>query len=99
MPIEALYGPLTSKIPVVVAETTLQIDVNSTITLPERALEIKGCKKRVKVTQCMLLQAPGQTSGPITLCVKGFIRNNIDYSNRLWSNTEGVCGDIRHCTR
>lgn len=45
-----------AKIPVVLAEIEVQIDVHSTITLPEEALEIKQIYKRLKLTQCRLLQ-------------------------------------------
>lgn len=46
-----------AKIPVVLAEIDVQIDVLSTITLPEEALEIKQITKKLKLTQCRLLQA------------------------------------------
>lgn len=98
VPIMGLATGATVKIPVVLAELTVQVNVNSTITLPEPALEIKNIKKRVKITQCLLLQDPMQPAGPAVLSLKGFVRKNIDYSTRLCSNTEGVCGDIRHCT-
>ncbi|GAB6181504.1 hypothetical protein JCM14036_28230 [Desulfotomaculum defluvii] len=95
--------PVTVKIPVVLSEITVQVNLDSIITLPEPALEIKNIKKRVKVTQCLLLQEP--TNGDVvsngmtgTLFLKGFVRKNIDYATRACSNTEGVCGDIRHCT-
>lgn len=98
VPIMGLTTGATVKIPVVLAELTVQVNVNSIITLPEPALEIKDIKKRVKVTQCLLLQDPMFPAGPTTLSLKGFVRKNIDYSTRLCSNAEGVCGDIRHCT-
>ncbi|MDF2547465.1 MAG: hypothetical protein K0R93_2363 [Anaerosolibacter sp.] len=89
-------SPLTtgavSNIPVVLAELTIQINVDSLINLPEPALEIKRIKKHVKVTQCLLLQDTN------VLFVKGFIRKNIEYATRKCSNKTGVCGDIRHCT-
>lgn len=89
----------TIKVPVVLTEVDVQVNVDSVITLPEPALEVKQIKKRLKVTQCLLIQDPdvaSPTSG--TLFLKGFVRKNIDYATRACSNTEGVCGDIRHCT-
>ncbi|SHH34889.1 CsxC family protein [Tepidibacter thalassicus] len=83
---------VVAKIPVVLAEFTLQINVLSNIELPEDAIEIKNIKKRLKITQCMLLQNTN------VLFIKGFVRKNIDYSTRSCSNSEGVCGDIKHCT-
>jgi hypothetical protein len=89
--------PLTTgavaKIPVVLAELTVQTNLDSVITLAEPALEIKSIKKRLKVTQCLLIQDTNM------LFIKGFIRKNIDYATRgTCSNSVGVCGDIRHCT-
>jgi hypothetical protein len=46
-----------AKVPVILAEIDVQIDVLSTITLPEEALEIKEIKKKLKLTQCRLIQA------------------------------------------
>ncbi|MEG6520547.1 CsxC family protein [Desulfotomaculum sp. 1211_IL3151] len=95
--------PVTVKIPVVISEITVKVNLDSVITLPEPALEIKNIKKRVKVTQCLLLQEPTVGGVPVetttgTLFLKGFVRKNIDYATRSCSNAEGVCGDIRHCT-
>lgn len=83
---------VVAKIPVVLAEFTLQVNVSSFIKLPEAALEIKDIKKRLKIVQCRLLQNTN------VLFIKGFVRKNIDYSTRDCSNYEGVCGDLRHCT-
>ncbi len=80
------------KIPVVLAELAIQVNVDSTITLPEPALEIKKIKKRLKVTQCTLLQDTNK------LFIKGFVRKNIEYATRGCSTAVGFCGDIRHCT-
>lgn len=80
------------KIPVVLAELTIRFNVNAFIRLPEPALEIKDIKKRLKITQCMLLQPTN------VLFIKGFVRKNIDFSTGECSNWKGVCGDLRHCT-
>jgi len=90
--INALETGAVVKIPVVLAELTLQINIMSDIKLPEPAIEIKNIKKRLKITQCLLLQDTN------VLFIKGFIRKNIDYSTKKCSNKEGLCGDIRHCT-
>lgn len=87
-----LPGGVVVKIPVVLAELTVRFNVNAFIKLPELALEIKDIKKRLKITQCMLLQPTN------ILFIKGYVRKNIDYSTRECSNREGVCGEIHHCT-
>lgn len=84
---------VVAKIPVVLAELKIQINVSSYIKLPEPALEIKTIKKRLKIVQCRLLQNTNM------LFIKGFVRKNIDYSTKgRCSNDKGVCGDIKHCT-
>lgn len=91
-PIAALGSGAVAKIPVVLAQLNVQANVNSVITLPEYAYEIKRIKKNVKVTQCLLIQDTN------ILFIKGFVRKNIEYSTRESSNAEGFCGDIKHCT-
>ena len=90
--IAPLVTGAVAKIPVVLAELTVQLNVNSIISLPEHALEIKDIKKHLKITQCLLIQDTNM------LFIKGFIRKNIQYATPRCSNKEGVCGDIRHCT-
>ncbi|MFZ5968737.1 MAG: CsxC family protein [Bacillota bacterium] len=81
------------KVPTVLAELTLNINLDTIIRLPEPAIEIKRIKKRVKVTQCLLIQDTN------ILFIKGFIRKNIEYATPGWCSTkEGICGDIKHCT-
>ncbi|HHY81603.1 MAG TPA: hypothetical protein GX505_02860 [Clostridiales bacterium] len=91
-PIAALGSGAVAKVPVVLAQLTVQANVNSVIKLPEYAFEIKRIKKNVKVTQCLLIQDTN------ILFIKGFVRKNIEYSTRESSNAEGFCGDIKHCT-
>lgn len=81
-----------AKIPVVLAELTVQFNVSAWIHLPELALEVKNIKKKVKITQCTLLQPTN------ILFIKGFIRKNIDYTTGECSNMKGVCGELHHCT-
>ena len=90
--IAALGSGSVANVPVVLAQLTVQANVNSVIKLPEYAYEIKQIKKRLKITQCLLIQDTN------VLFLKGFIRKNIDYSTRETSGSEGLCGDIRHCT-
>lgn len=66
--------------------------MHANIRLPELALSIKDIKKRIKITQCTLLQPTN------ILFIKGFVRKSLEYTTGDCSNREGVCGDIRHCT-
>lgn len=85
-------GGVVVKIPVVLAELTVRFNVGAFINLPEPALEIKDIKKRLKITQCTLLQPTN------ILFIKGYVRKVIDYTTRKCSNREGVCGEVHHCT-
>jgi hypothetical protein len=81
------------KIPVVLQEITVQIDVLADITLDQPATEIKRVKNRLKLTQCRLLQPTGK------LFLRGFIRQNIEYASAPREVTEStVCGDVLDCT-
>jgi hypothetical protein len=82
---------------VVLAELRVRVHLSSTITLPEPALEIKDIKKRLKITQCLLIPAPNAADQDV-LFIEGFVRKNIEFATRTCSNAEGVCGNIRHCT-
>lgn len=81
-----------AKIPVVLAELTVRFNIGAFVNLPEPALEIRDIKKRLKITQCTLLQPTN------ILFVKGYVRKNIDYTTGVCSNREGVCGEVHHCT-
>lgn len=83
---------VVAKVPVVLAEVEVQIDVFCTITLPMPALEIKRIKKRLKLTQCRLI------SNTNKLFLEGFVRKNIEFATVSSTNSNSVCGDIRHCT-
>lgn len=85
------YG-LVAKLPVVLADLTVRFFVNATINLPEPVLEIRSIRKKLKITQCMLLQPSN------VLFIKGFVRKSLDYTTSTCSDSQGFCGDIRHCT-
>ncbi|KAF0817872.1 MULTISPECIES: CsxC family protein [unclassified Cytobacillus] len=68
-------GKIVTKVPVVLAELTLQINIDALLTFPEPVLEIKDIKKTVKLTQCRLLLPTNK------LFIKGFVRKNIQYAS------------------
>lgn len=72
---QVCIGKLITKVPVVLAELTLQVDIDAKIKFPEPVLEIKDIKKRVFLTQCRLLLPTNK------LFVKGFVRKNIQYAS------------------
>jgi hypothetical protein len=97
-----INGPLVAKIPVVIAEREIQIDVETELRLNEPYYEIKRIKKTVFLTQCKLLP----TSGVITdgvlisgkLFISGYVRKNIEYATADCAGDKGVSGRIAHTT-
>ncbi len=82
----------TVKVPVVLAETKVQIDVEAVIELDQPAIEIKRIKKDVFVEQCELILNSNK------LFLKGFVRKNIEYVPAPHSSKKGACGYIRTCS-
>lgn len=94
-------GHVVVKIPVVLAETNITIPVEATITLDQRAIEIKRIKKNVFLTQSRLMPfSQDGRKGTGILFVGGFIRKNIEFATQTChtSGTGNICGDIRQCT-
>ncbi|HBC92669.1 MAG TPA: hypothetical protein DCZ10_07120 [Pelotomaculum sp.] len=80
------------KIPVVLAELDVQIDLFATITLPTPAVEIKRIKKRLKLTQCRLIQNTNK------LFLEGFVRKNVEFATaETCVATNSICGQIHQC--
>ncbi|WML45237.1 CsxC family protein [Neobacillus sp. PS3-40] len=80
------------KVPVVLGETTVQIDLDSTIVFPEPVLEIKQIKKNLKIVQCRLLLPTNK------LFLKGFIRKNIQYATPVAGDHDFVTSNIHSLT-
>jgi hypothetical protein len=80
------------KVPVVLGETTVQIDLDSTITFPEPVLEIKQIKKNLKLVQCRLLLPTNK------LFLKGFVRKNIQYATPSAGGRDFVSSNIHSLT-
>jgi len=80
------------KVPVVLGETTIQIDMNAKINFPEPVLEIKEVKKNLKLTQCRLLLPTNK------LFIKGFVRKNIQYATPKSSSKHSVLSKIHSLT-
>jgi hypothetical protein len=94
-------GPLTPsglrivKVPVLLQEVSIQLPMRARIKFPERVLEIKKVKKRVKVTQCRLIQP---RTGPAKLFLSGFVRKNIQYASPVHQDKDEVNSVIRSLT-
>lgn len=94
--------PIVAKIPVVLAEKDIQIDVEACIELEYPIYEIKRIKKDVFLTQCKLLPRAGiiknnvPETGKLFIC--GFVRKNIEYATAECVDKGIVKGDIKHIT-
>lgn len=79
-----------AKVPIVIAEEWVQVDVESVERLPKPAKEIKRIRKNVHLTQCKLVQSQftqpnnnnnnnGFSPGNLKLFLAGFVKKNIEY--------------------
>lgn len=99
-------GPFVGKIPVVLAEPVVQIDVESVIQLEEPAFEIKRIKKNLFITQCKVIETgydydhdcKSKKTGKLFL--SGYVRKNIEYATIDCVNEckNGISGKIKHTT-
>lgn len=67
-------GKVLTKVPVVIAEPSLQVHTVHRTIFPEDVLEIKDVKKTLVLTQCRLLLPTNK------LFIKGYVRKNIQYA-------------------
>jgi hypothetical protein len=97
-----INGPLVAKIPVVLAEREIQIDVEAELKLKEPFYEIKRIRKNVYLTECTLLPRSGQIiDGELVsgkLFISGFVRKNIEYATADCVGDKVVSGRIAHTT-
>lgn len=67
-------GMFITKVPVLLLETTIQIDLDGMTEFPEPVLEIKQVKNVVKLLDTTLLLPSNK------LFIKGYVRKNVDYA-------------------
>ncbi len=98
----AVTAGVVAKIPVVLAEKEVQIDVEARMRLRDKYFEIKRIKKDVFLTQCELLPRAGiiENGVPITgkLFISGYVRKNIEYATADCVKHDVVSGEIKHTT-
>jgi hypothetical protein len=84
--------PILAKVPVILAERTVQVDIEAKIKLDQPAIEIKRIRKQLFLTQCKLLPRVGK------LFLSGYVRKNIEYATAKCGKCDVVSGDIKHTT-
>lgn len=94
--------PVIAKIPVVLAEKDIQVDIEAEIKLTEPIFEIKRIKKDVVLNQCKLLPRAGAAKNDTQrngkLFISGFVRKNIEYATANCTEKGIVRGEIKHIT-
>jgi len=91
-------GNIVVKLPVVIAEKTVQICIEADIRLDEEAMEIKRIKKNIFLTQCRLIPKGGFDCNSGKLFLKGYVRKNIEYATAGCTGRRGISGEVRHTT-
>ncbi|MFC7394442.1 CsxC family protein [Scopulibacillus cellulosilyticus] len=79
-------------VPVVLAETTVQIDMDSTINFSEPVLEIRNIKKNLVITQARLLLPTNK------LFIRGFVRKDIEYTTPRCQTSTSMTSEVRSLT-
>jgi hypothetical protein len=92
------HGKIVAKVPVVIAEKTVQIVVEANIRLDREAMEIKRIRKNIFLTQCRLIPKGGFSCHTGKLFLKGYIRKNIEYATAGCVGNRAISGEIRHTT-
>lgn len=92
---DMLPDEIIAKIPVVLAEFIIQLNIDSRIDLHERIQHLHRTKKQLRVTKCVLLQNTN------ILLIKGVVRNHLEFyksqsshSSRLFGNLQETYVDI-----
>ncbi|NRZ98884.1 CsxC family protein [Clostridium tetanomorphum] len=85
-------GPLIVKVPVVLSDVEVQVDLESEIRLDENALDIKTIDKNICLTQCKLIPYTNK------LFIGGYVQKNIQYSTIDCTNKTSISGNIQHTT-
>jgi hypothetical protein len=91
-----ICGPLVAKIPVILAEPTIQVDIEAVVRLQKPALEIKRIRKEVHVTECKVIPTPRFKT--FKLFLGGFVRKNIEFATVTYRDRDRISGNIEHTT-
>lgn len=81
-------GGVIAKIPVILAQLIIPINISSFVNLPEEATKVRNMSKRLIVTKSILLQPTN------LLFIKGSIIKDVEYSTRDFFNLKGISGKI-----
>lgn len=94
---EGAAASMIAKIPVVLAEKSVQIDVEAIIDFKSPYFDIKRIKKDVYLTQCKLILTTEMASTG-KLFIEGYVRKNIEYTTAECVDPNMVNGGVYHTT-
>lgn len=86
---DTLPDEIIAKIPVMLAEFIVQLNIDSRINLHERIQRLHRTKKQLRVTKCALLQNTN------ILLIKGFIRNYLEFYKNQRTPSSQPCGTLQ----
>lgn len=90
VPITAIETGAMIKVPVVLAELTVQVSMDFLLELPQYAYDIKQLKKQIEISQCYFLHNTN------VLFIQGSVIKNIDYIICPDPNSQHIYEDYFH---
>ena len=91
-PITVLTTDVAGKVPIILAELTVQLNIEARIDLSEPATEIRNIDNRLRVTKCQLIENTN------VLFIEGLIGKKIYYMIKKTANMDGNCESMKHCS-
>ncbi|HOM02604.1 MAG TPA: hypothetical protein PLH43_07245 [Acetivibrio sp.] len=90
-------GPVLARIPVVVSQSRVHIDIESMVCFDHSVLDIYSHSRSIYLTQCKLLNMGNKRYGKIYL--NGYVSENIAYAayglkDREYGNKKGTSADM-----
>jgi hypothetical protein len=85
-------GPLIAKLPVVLSDIEVQIDVEAVIKIEESAVSIKTIDKHIYLTQCKLVPHTDK------LFIEGYVQKKLQFATMNCTSGTAISGNVQHST-
>lgn len=89
-------GPLVARIPVIISQTKVHINIESKVSLDHSVVAIRNCSRNVYLTHCKLLDLGNKKQGKIYL--NGYISENIEYAAANSVRNRRTSAEVRYKT-
>lgn len=86
-------GSVFARLPVVISQTRVHMDVEAKVRLPDNILDIRNCDRKAFVTRCRLFNQGNSRFGKIY--IDGYIRESIEYLESADRNNSQPSGTVR----